>query len=104
MVNWPTLRNIKELRSFLGLKSYYWRFIAGYGTIAWPLTQQLKKDAFGWNEDAEKAFVALKHAMSTVPVLALPNFDRSFVIEMDASSFEVRAVLMQDGRTIAFFS
>jgi len=71
------------LRGFLGLTGYYCRFIKYYATIAGPLTDLLKKEAFTWNKDADQAFIKLKHAMTATSVLALPNFTQAFVVETD---------------------
>ena len=104
MVEWPTPKSLKELRGFPRLIGYYRRFVKGYGAIFWSLTQQLKKDAFNWNSEAEVAFQKLKTVMTTIPVLALPNFSQLFIVEMDASGYGLGAVLMQSQRPVAYFS
>jgi hypothetical protein len=92
------------LRGFLGLTRYYHKFVKNYGKIATPLTTLLKKNSFTLNPAIAQAFQTLNMAMCTTPVLALPNFTNTFVLECDASWKRIGAILMQEGRPLAFTS
>lgn len=78
------------------------RFIKDYEAIATPLTRLLK-EAFSWSEEANQAFLALKHALASAPVLQLPDFNKPFIVECNVSGSGFGAVLHQGG-PVAFFS
>lgn len=101
---WPIPRLTKVLRSFLGLAGFYRRFIKGYAMIADTLVKATTMDPFRWTPDAQAAFDHLKQALSTAPVLVLPNFQLPFTVETDASGIGVGAMLSQQGHPFAYFS
>ena len=74
----------KGVRSFLGLVGYYRKFVRGFGIIAAQLTKLLTKDGFCWSEKALLAFNELKKALTSPPVLRLPDFSQQFVVECEA--------------------
>ena len=92
----PTPTNVKEVRSFLGLASFYRRLVPEFAKIARPLTQLLRKEApFQWAEQQQTAFSDLKTVLCSERVLAYPNFKNPFILAMDASKVAVAAVLSQ---------
>jgi hypothetical protein len=104
IAEWETPQTVTQLRSFLGLAGYYHRFIKDFGLICRPLHDLLKKGKFLWTVSHDSAFKQLQQALIHAPVLALPNFSKAFTLEIDASSSGIGAVIMQQGRPIAYFS
>ena len=94
--NWPIPSGVADVRSFLGLASYYRQFIENFSTIAYPLTRLTQKDVkFKWTDDCSTALEQLKHALMNAPVLAYPTLNDRFILDTDASAFGIGAVLSQ---------
>ncbi|MEZ4720247.1 MAG: RNase H-like domain-containing protein [Flavobacteriales bacterium] len=109
IIEWPTPTTIKHIRQFLGLCSYYRRFIPEFAAIAAPLHSLTGKGKrFAWGQEQQVAFDNLKTALTTSPVLALPTDDGNFILDVDASQFSIGAVLSQiqsgEERVIAYSS
>ena len=94
--NWPVPRNVTEVRSFLGLCSYYRRFVPSFASMADPLHKLTKKgNSFKWTEDCQRSFDSLRHALTSPPILANPDFSKPFILDCDASDQSIGAVLSQ---------
>ena len=103
--DWPTPTKVIELRSFLGLANYYRWFIQGYSKIAIPLTDLMKKEReWKWELECQDAFQRLKDAITSEPVLRLPDLELPFEVQTDASDKALRGVLVQEGHLVAFES
>jgi hypothetical protein len=105
--SWPRPQNAHEVRSFLGLATYYRRFVKSFAKIAGPLSDLLKEEdaevrkkryrRIHWTEACEVAFRDLKTAMVNHPVLIQPDVNKPFTIESDASEWAIGYVLNQVG-------
>jgi hypothetical protein len=108
--NFATPKNKKEVKRFLGMSGFYRDFIKGFSEIAAPLNRLTRdQEVFDWKPDCEAAFQTLKNALLSSPVLAFPNTNSKFLVEVDASKNAVGGVLSQtqeDGliHPVAYFS
>ena len=109
MKDWPRPSNLTAVRSFVGLCSYYRRFISDFATVVKPLVKLTEKNTkFDWKEEQEAAWMELKHKLTSTPVLAYPDRNSTFVLDTDASDCGIGAVLSQeidgDERVISYGS
>ena len=113
--DWPIPKTSKEVHSFISLASYYCRFIPNFAKLSKPLNASIMPPAhqakvrrgemkkseltkFVWTEECQEGFDALKHALTTAPVLAYPDYTQPFILETDASLKGLGAVLSQKGK------
>ncbi len=97
VVNWPRPLSVKELQRFLGFANFYRRFIRNFSTVAAPLTSMSKKgpQRLVWTPRATSAFQELRKRFTTAPILHHPDPELEFIVEVDASSTGIGAVLYQ---------
>jgi hypothetical protein len=101
---WSRPRSLRVLRGFLGPTVYYHKFIVGYGVVTDPLIALRKREAFRWSEEAEEAFLQLKQALMTAPLLQMPDFSKQFIVDCDAFGADFSTMLHQGDGAIVFFS
>lgn len=105
IIDWPVPKSVSEVRSFLGLASYYRKFVLNFSKIAHPITSLLRKaKKFVWTVECNSAFQKLKECLTSAPVLVVPDATKEFTVCTDASLDGLGAVLMQEGRVIAYES
>jgi len=89
---------VKDVRKFLGLANYYRRFIKNFAQVARPMNVLIRKDVkWQWEEEQQKVFDELKRVFTTRPVLAVPDLDKEFRVEADASNYATGGVLSMKG-------
>jgi hypothetical protein len=103
VVEWERPTNIWEIRSFLGLAGYYWRFIEGFSMLSGPLTALIRKNApYEWSEECEASFQELKRRLVTTPMVTLHMESVGYMVYTYASKNGLGFVLMQQGRVVAY--
>ena len=96
-------QNVAEVRSLLGMLNYSSRFIPDYATLCEPLRRLTRKDEiWEWSQRQEEAFQKLKKSITSEPVMAYYDPDKPTEIAVDASPVGLGAILIQEGRAIAY--
>ncbi len=103
--SWPTPKSVGNIRSFVGLATYFKEFIEDFSQMVAPLTRLTGKDVpFNWDAKCQCAFDQVKHALMHAPTLTLPNFQLPFTVVTDASIEGLGGVLLQEDRPLAYES
>ena len=103
--DWPTPTSVTDIRYFLGLSSYYWKFIENFSIISCPMTALEKKaNKFLWMTKCEEIFQKLKQVLTMTLILRIANPDGDFVVCMDARKGGLRGVLLQNDYVIYYES
>ncbi len=96
IMDYPPPKNVREVRQFLGLCSYYRRFILSFAAITHPIRMLTRKEKlFCWDEKCEKSFEQLKQRLTTAPILSYPSLNDPFMLETDACAHGIGAILSQ---------
>jgi hypothetical protein len=104
-MEWPTPKDIYDIRSFMGLAGYYRRFIKGFSKIGCPITSLQKNGAkLVWTSKCEEIFQELKYLLTHALVLKIADPDDDFLVCIDACKEGLRGVLVQEGRVICYTS
>ena len=103
ILEWKPPRNITEVRSFLGLASYYKTFVKGFSMTTAPITRLLQKNLrFEWSEKCQASLKILKAFLIEAPILTQPTYGKEYVIFSDASLNGLGCILMQEGKVVAY--
>ena len=97
ILEWPTPCSVREVRAFIGICSYYRRFVKDFAQIAAPLHNLTGKSAraFDWTQSCQESFEMLQRALTSPPILAMPNDVDVYYLDVDASDFAIGGVLSQ---------
>ena len=102
---WPRPENLLQLRQFLGLTTYFRRVVQGYAARVTPLVRLTLEDMpFVWSSECHEASKQLKEYLVSAPVLAMPDFSKAWELVSDACGFAIGAVLLQEGRPVAYYA
>ena len=106
IMNWPTPRNVTDVRSFMGLAGYYRRFIEGFSKVAHAITSLQKKARikFEWTSRCEESFQLLMNLLTNALVLKVADPEKDFVVCADACGQGLGGVLMQENHVICYES
>jgi hypothetical protein len=105
IMEWPTPKDVSDIRSFMGLARYYRIFIKGFSNIGCPITALQKKGTkFLWTQQCEEIFHTLKHLLTHAPVLKIANPEADFLVCTNSCKEGLRGVLMQEGSVICYES
>jgi hypothetical protein len=105
IMDWPTPRNVSEVRSFMGLAGYYRRFIKGFSKISHPITSLQRKGVkFVWSTNCEVSFQELKYLLTNAPILKIADPEKDFLVCTDACKEGLGGFLMQEGHVVCYES